>query len=114
MRCQILIIPMIIILLVLLFDYTNLRILKEPFLGCPIAPNTPKIDYKGPLDNFNIDNMCKEEQKKYLTWPCFWRKHYNKSLPDNIGGEELYNNMKNVGYHQPFKYDGVYDLQNCK
>ena len=104
------------IFVIMLFSQDNIRInFLEQFIGCNVVPNTPTDKYLGPRTNFNIDEMCNnEEEKKWIQWPCYWRKNYNKFQPKDIGGEGLYNEMKNVGYHEPFKYDGIYEMNNVK
>ena len=109
MNCQCLLIPIIMIFVVLLF--TNDNLINETFLGCPIVPNTDKINYLGPKKNFNVDEMCKEDDK-YLSWKCYWRKNHSKPLVEGVGGNSLYNDMKNVGYHEQFKYDDVFNVCN--
>ena len=113
MNCQCIIIPIIMIFIVLLFIGDN-NYRMEGFLGCPTVPNTSKLNYLGPRNNINIDKMCSDkDESKWVKWPCFWRNNYQKSLPSDIGGEKLYEDMKTVGYHEPFKYDGVYEVRNA-
>jgi hypothetical protein len=113
MNCQCFIIPIIMIFIILLFIGDN-NIRKEGFIGCPVVPNTSKVNYLGPINNINIDEMCTtgDGNQKWVPWSCFWRKNYQKSIPDGVGGETLYNDMKTFGYHEPFKYDGVYEVRN--
>ena len=107
MNCQSLLIPIIMIFVVLLFTGDNFRKVKEN------VPGTQKTAYLGPQKNFNIDEMCKNpEEKKWVPWPCYWRENYNKTLPEGIGGSGLYEEMKGVGYHEPFKYDGIHTITN--
>ena len=110
-NCQGLLIPIIMIFVILLFTGDNFRTVKENFFGCASVPGTQKTAYLGPQKNFNIDEMCKNpEEKKWVPWPCYWRENYNKTLPEGIGGSGLYEEMKGVGYHEPFKYDGIYTI----
>ena len=108
-----------IFLLLLFVNNDNLRQnFKEGFFGCNRVPGTAKYDYQGPYLNNYVDKMCSDksedapynEDKKWLKWPCYWRSNYSKPLPEDIGGEGLYKEMKNVGYHEPFKFDGVWSL----
>jgi hypothetical protein len=112
-NCQGLLIPIIMIFVVLLFTGDNFRAVKENFFGCASVPGTQRLQYFGPRKNFNIDEMCNNpKEKKWIPWPCYWRKNYNKTLPEGIGGSGLYDEMIDVGYHEPFKYDGVYTITN--
>ena len=111
-NCQVFLIPIIMIMILLLFTGDNMRKIKENFLGCSNVPNVPSTNNIDPNNTFfDIDKMCKNpEEKKWVPWPCWWRQNQNKTAPVSVGGSGLYEEMKDVGYHEPFKYDGVYTL----
>lgn len=111
MNCQCLLIPLIMIFVILVFTNDNFRTITENFFGCASVPGSEQTQYLGPIKNFNIDEMCvNPEEKKWIQWPCYWRENYQKTLPKNVGGSGLYEEMKEYGYHEPFKYDGVYNV----
>ena len=79
-------------------------------IGSLLYPNyVPNVNMTYYIDNvpFDIDYMCKNNNtKKYLGWPCWWRKYasnYSVKYP-NVSTQ-----FANYLHNTSLKFDGIWD-----
>ena len=100
---------LVIIIITFFVLYFLLSSCKESFVIANDVMTVKEINI--PFSkSFNIDKMCKNNNKKYLGWKCYIKNNFSNNLVEkdnSFKGTTFQTYMENT----PLMYDGIFKLK---